>query len=170
MTLTMVSSFNLLMVVVNGHKELSHSVSNQWPHINIPLLPPQRGNYTALLPPLLIMCLRQFFCMRLREKSTNCECGKKDSGQSRINRKSDWVVAHRPFSPRGLKLLFIYLFFEQTSSLELLPSAFHGVSVGLVMHCTGRANWVKFREYVSWYGKFWREHSRWGWGFARGCS
>lgn len=63
----MVSSFSSLMAVVNGRKELPQSVSNQWPHINTPLLPPQRGNYIALLPPSF-MWLRHFACMCLREK------------------------------------------------------------------------------------------------------
>lgn len=109
MTLTMVSSFNLLSAVVNDRKELSHSVSNQWPHINTSLLPPPRGNYAALLPPLLIMCLRQFSeCVW--EKRAWLWVRKKDSGHSRINHRADWAVAHRPLSPRGLKLLFIYLF------------------------------------------------------------
>ncbi len=142
----MVSSFNLWMAVVNGRKELSHSVSNQWPHINTPLLPPPKGNYTALLPPLLIMCLRQFFLNVFERKEQTVHCAlwvrKKDSGHSRINHRADWAVAHSPLSPRPSSCYsFIYLFFSFYFFWAFTIS-FHSIPLGLTMHFTDWANWV----------------------------
>lgn len=125
MTPTMVSSFTLLISVVNGHKELPQSVSNQWPHINTPLLPPQRGNFTALLPPLL-MCLRHFACVCLREKSM--EWGKSIRG---LTTEPNGLL---PTGQSVQDASFIYLFFRSIHlPLSLYP--LHFIAFLSVLQC-----------------------------------